>query len=448
MNITTDQIEKIVLDYCEDKGIKAHPNFCEDFQHHLKDVTPITSFGSMRLKFCRRIKEILDDDDEMDEKYGELFSIVRGEIRMRLLVILGLKEYAIKPMRLIGISPRILLRQFVEELPEGHPWSPAELSRWRPETGLGERLYNAVKIVTRGWDENIARIILGDNALFQKHPFKRKETRLYGRYDARRYLKEFSLGFTPGMPWSYVDLLACEKIGADGPSGATLYHWMLRNLKDPNGLITELVVRKVFGSQADELLERNPFCRKYKICSIDDARFYLKKFIAALDKRTPFSPRVLRDYGTIGKDGPSGATLYEWLRNNIRDGEDINWIFVLTKMLNPGCLRKHPFTYQGLRIMPSGHEPSASTTSKRPNLDGLGNEGSLEDTGALTGEDILIANEAKWELEENLAAFRKAVRKLPSEDRVALNAFKEGQDVPSEQLEMIISRLREIIASS
>lgn len=448
MNITADQIEEIVLDYCGEKGIKVHPDFREDFRSHLQDVMPITSFGSMRQRFCRQVKELLNNNDEMDEKYGELFSIVRNKIRIRLLVLLDLEEYATKPMRLIGISPRILLRQFVEELPEKHPWSPAELSRWRSETRLGEKLYNSVKITARGWDEDIARIILGDNTLFQKHPFVSKKTRLYGRYDARRYLKEFSLGLTAGTPWSYIDLLACKKIGADGPSGATLYYWMLSNRKDTNGLITESVVRKVFGPHADELLERNSFRRKYKICSIDDARFYLEEFIAALNAGEPFSPLTLDNYGMIGEGGPSGHTLYEWLRYNIRDGEDIDWIFVLTEILDSRCLRKHPFIYQGLKITPGDHEPIASTTARRPNLDGLGDEGSFKDEGAITGEDILIKAEVKQELEEKLAALRRAIWKLNPEDRVTLNNFKKGEDIPPERLEEIISRLREIMTLS
>ena len=111
--------------------------------------------------------------------------------------------------------------------------------------------------------------------------------------------------------------------------------------------VGEESLRIALGDNADKALERNPFEKRRKwVNTIQDARKnsvnflelggiknakkYLTEFLESLEGGERWTAEALKRWNAA--DGTHGHSIYNWLMQNIRCDDKIDWIYILTKI--------------------------------------------------------------------------------------------------------------------
>ncbi len=344
---------------------------------------------------------------------------------------------------------RRYFKAFICQLPKGETWSPVQLLRFgriSPGGPTGRSVYQWILRNTKSEDQTLTAEVLqeflGDEGkILEDYPFQR-EVVLTSAKMASCYLKKFLESLSNGQKWSAVDLFFHGDI-ADGVNGNSLYAW-IRSNNGQERRITAKFVRTLLGDQADILLRKNPYERKNHKSGIktpEDAKKSLNLFLQERREGAHWSPIDLVRHGRIGEDESTGASLYLWLRKNVRYKDEVDWLFVLYKMTDPEILRKHPFKHRDKEsfvvTMPSAsyHPPVLKKNNQKVDFMWDADVGSLFMTDSEPDpEEILMM---KQELQRKISTLDPIVQ-----DKI--RRFRDGEDLPENDVEMIFDTLEHL----
>lgn len=356
---------------------------------------------------------------------------------------------------------RRYLKSYLVTLPPGKPLVMHSLRQWVAPDGLrGDEIK---KWIEHHHDQGkISELtihkVLGEQAgrLLERNPYqKNPHVKIDSVEAAGGYLIQALDSLPEGQEWSATTLNDMDQIGQNGPSGKTLYNWISQNYLDRRNSIDALIIAEILGPDAVVVLKRNPFQRErvsQKIRSVDDVRKNLLKFTEQLPAGQTWSPKTLYDFGLLEKDGALGRQLYYWLMMNVQKDDQIDWLFVLVKMILPEYLVRNPFRHRTLgavsakKIPPrkgstttSGHDIAAKAPRGIPSDDVF--IGSPE--FAVDPEQLYIEAEEAKDFEAEQAILAKFMKeKFSPAERAVVKAFQAGKDVDTNALEAIVTKLR------
>ncbi len=351
-------------------------------------------------------------------------------------------EYKTKQLITSKKKAREFLEEIIRSFPEGQEWSQINLMRFAsadPEKPNGASVCSWIRrnyaLEDDAITEGVLRAFLGENAnILDNHPFKRPyvltSQRITGRYLA------IYLGKLPaGQKWSAIDLMRHGEI-ADGVDGRHVYNWIRENAH-----LKPAAIENILGEQAD-LLEKNPFERKKaeKIKDTEEAKMRLEQFLSERPEGKYWGPMTLAQHGRINEDGPMGSAFYAWLQINVRHQDTIDWLFILCKMIDIDTLKKHPFRHRFMddfsartTVVPS-RKPAMTSTKRTDYMWNPDARSMLMSDQNPNPEEMYIMKEA----------FETRIRTLDPIIQNKIRRFRDGEDLPEDEIEMLLETLENL----
>ncbi len=253
--LNKEQIKQIIKDQCDKRGIVLPRSFNKDADTYIPDE--VSNFGLLRVDLCRRINTLLGGDRVFREKYYYIHKFIAEEVRLKLLIRLGLEYYAQKPMKRTSYTPREILHLFLDSLPQGEVWNTGTLEVWSYDSEeLGKFLLDNLVDNFTTIPVGTFEVLVGKDARhkLKRNPlvFKNKPT-VRSIEDVSLYIQEFVGGLGKGEDWCHSDLL--NWASEDGTNGTSLVVWMNRNAYD----WSNRSVKNLLGEKADVLLRKHPY---------------------------------------------------------------------------------------------------------------------------------------------------------------------------------------------
>lgn len=328
--------------------------------------------------------------------------------------------------------------EFLGSLKEDEPWEiKNNLRKWKSKNGYtGCALENRLRKLSNSGDLDIETLksFLGKDHehLLTKHPLERQKRIHYSTEDAKKTMTEFLKSLKENKTWSPKTL---QKWGNLGHS---LYDWLRKhfrtkdNTPDWDTIIANFVPK--------EFLEKHPFRKTF--ASTHEVSEALKEFLDSLKKGQRWSPKRLALWGT--KEDPSmGNRIYYWIRANIRYNGEVDWLWVLIKLVPIEYFRRNMFTHRYNEAIKDLED--RRVTQNRIDISDLNYGLGVRDQSQLDPEEEALLDEEVIGREINLIDLRLNIALLGQEDRSIIEAFMNEEDVDSAKLGQIIEKLQTAI---
>lgn len=332
--------------------------------------------------------------------------------------------------------------EFLKSLKENEIWSPKTLQKWG---NLGHSLYDWLTRHFRDQNNNPDWKTIVDQFVpaeyKQRNSFKReriiyKTSKLTG--ETRDRLLRFLGSLPKGTTWTpkTLDAWSTENNPRNGHS---LYQWLSRNIRDKTGIDWQRILREI---KSRKHLRRNPFEKELVITSEKIAKNLLIEFLESLPEGQPWSPIALEKWGT--KENPRiGDNLRVWLGRNCRHGGDIDWIYILIKIIPQKFLRRNPFHHRTKEFLEERRRTKHGYTKRGPDVSEV--EHKIPHPHIPNPEEILTRREENRERRKAITLLRTHIEHLEPEDHSTIMQFLNEEDVDEEQLAEIVEKLRDSI---
>lgn len=341
---------------------------------------------------------------------------------------------------------------------ENEPWHSEKLRKFGEISDgvTGETVYSWILNNESNEGEGLSlravSTILGDDSTpeLATHPLKPAHVEVVtGSSIAAKYLGILLYSLPEGTSFSTNTLLDYGEI-ADGVNGNTLYSWIISNCAD--GYLTEDVIKILLGEEADELIARNRFERERKIIPIKtvaDVKKYFADFLRRRREKS-WAPIDLIKAPIMTQGGPTGLEVYWWLQRNIRHGNTINWLFILTNIISKELFAKHPFIHERWGKFDIGTIKinEGALLTGRPEIGAMSDGRGVEDEAAASPLALLLAKVEERDVENQQKALQEALLLLDQADYQCVMNFYAGKKSPQKKLQDAIRKLRTIIEST
>lgn len=163
------------------------------------------------------------------------------------------------------VKAKYYLILFMEALDAGESWSPNTIQLYGhvADGVFGYSIYDWIaRNEEKGFNKDGLCAILGEDAdrLLREHPFEFAQVRIINTLqDVKKYLLQFLELLPEGMAWSPSTLINFGVIGENGPTGLSVYSWVLRNIRDNNKIDWLYVLIKMVPI---EVLKLHPFVHR------------------------------------------------------------------------------------------------------------------------------------------------------------------------------------------
>lgn len=338
--ISKETVFEVIQECADAKGVKLSDEFEQDFEMHIPNV-PLEFLSQIRYQLCARIREILETDTALAEKYAVTYSQIFSAVRLKLICLLDFQNHVTKSVN-GGKSSRGLLKDFLQNLKEGESWDIKKLCGWKIDgINIGSRLYERIRNLVGFWDQGIVMLILGEEGkkLLQRNPFKkqRNKNKIKNPYVARHYLETYLTSLPDGETWSHKAFFNWKN-PHDGIKGSSV----IDHLAQEGQKFTEPAVRAALGEDADSLLSRNPFTeRPRRLTSAKKAKAALLEFLGGLPEGEEWSFYSMFDIWE-SKNGVKGKTLYGWIYLHFGSSDETAVRAVLSEDAD-SALQRNPF---------------------------------------------------------------------------------------------------------
>ncbi len=331
------------------------------------------------------------------------------------------------------------LLEFLESLPDGTTWNSRSLDAWISADGfrgINIRFWVANN-VDGGFSEQNIKGILEEKAdkILSEHPIDIQKREILSTEDAKKYLLEFLGTLKEGENWTPIRLRRWQS--ADGISGENIYRWIQKNTTDG---FSKTSLRLVLKDKV-EILDMHSLEKKEDIVTtLDYVTQYLIEFLEKLGDSKKWSARHLRQW--TNSDGVSGENVYNWIARHIKNSAgEIDWIFILIKIIPEKYLTRNPFVYEKKLFFPSTQHFDTLAVD----IDTLNLGRGIPDPLSRTPESILIAAEQLQRTQEKLDLLDKTVRTMTEEDQRVIKRFLDEEEVPKEELLPVFERIKKNI---
>ncbi|MBN2087168.1 hypothetical protein JW758_02370 [Candidatus Peregrinibacteria bacterium] len=335
--LPSEAILDIVKKTADSNGSSIPEDIDDDFSTLFHGID-INNYLDISSKFCKRVKEILDNSDQTNNVYGEFVKENCNAIRLNIARELGADEIIEGEVGSTGMSCKEVLESFLAELKEGQSWSSTNIRKWesrlgnqKKTTNNGQKLYSKVSS-TICWSEESVRYILKEKAdqLLERNPYETKKREITCERDARIHLLKFLKTLPEGQTWNPKKLMEADR---------NTYLWM--NKYATKGITSEYI-EELLGEDAEVLLKKNPFERlKRTITSKTKAHNYLVELYMSQPEGKRVSVKTINSW--TAQDGTRGHSIINFIKRNISGEITEESLRELLGKSADEVLRRNPF---------------------------------------------------------------------------------------------------------
>ncbi len=321
------------------------------------------------------------------------------------------------------------LRRFLAFLPEDETWSPRKLQEWPGVDGgpAGSTVFSWINRNEGCLDRDFLGRLLGEDAptLLLRNPFTRRERIISSPSDAKNCLTAF-LGTLEDGSWSIGQLAVWD---AEGWNGWNLLCWLRRHY----GGSTSQNITAVLGDDAN-ILVRKPLKGREQILALRQT--HLLNFLATLPPGQSWSPSTLETHE---------RALYRWILANIRHEDEVDWLYVLVKLIPADILVQHPFRRFGRSILSSSTHVNRSASGPFTTSTEEVDWGRFAATEGSDPEQELIALETGQEEDGMIEGLRSVISLLSEDEKRLVEDFYADRPVDEDQFSSVLAKLREFL---